>query len=226
MQKWGVVLCLISLVNMAARAEALIYINEILADPPAGLLGDANGDGVASTTDDEFVELYNLGNDPVDISNWYLSDALKSRHTFPEGTISPANHFLVVFGGGNPSLIGVNWQLVSTGTLSLNNTSEVVTLHDSQGQIIDQIVYGADGGRDQSLVRWPEGEGTEVVLHSALEQAKGQLFSPGTLVDGQIPGPASSVVPEPNSLYYGGMSLMLFLSSRRIKFLKLIYENH
>ena len=41
------------------RAQSPIFINEILADPDA-TNGDANGDGVVSSTQDEFVELVNV----------------------------------------------------------------------------------------------------------------------------------------------------------------------
>ena len=37
------------------QAQASIFIHEILADPPA-LGGDANSDGIVSTSADEFVE--------------------------------------------------------------------------------------------------------------------------------------------------------------------------
>src|SRR3989338_10229504 len=55
------------------NAEAVILINEVLADPSA-LIGDANGDGVISTTQDEFVELVNTGADPTPLASWTLWD--------------------------------------------------------------------------------------------------------------------------------------------------------
>jgi len=53
---------------MTNRAQAFIVINEILADPPAGVFGDANGDGVTSSSQDEFVELLNTGNSAINLS--------------------------------------------------------------------------------------------------------------------------------------------------------------
>ena len=82
------------------QAQAFIVINEILADPPAGLLGDANADGVGSITQDEFVEFFNPTTNVIDISGWSLSDAVKTRHIFTSGSIFQPRGVLVVFGGG------------------------------------------------------------------------------------------------------------------------------
>ena len=62
---------------------AVVVINEFLADPPAGLAGDANRDGIRSASDDEFVELFNTGMADVDLSLWSLWDSTSLRHKFP-----------------------------------------------------------------------------------------------------------------------------------------------
>src|SRR6185369_8542101 len=54
-----------------------LIINEYLADPPAGPPGDANGDGITNSTQDEFVELVNNGTSPVDIGGFTISDAIQ-----------------------------------------------------------------------------------------------------------------------------------------------------
>ena len=167
-------------------ARAFIVINEILADPPTGIVGDANGDGVGSSTQDEFIELLNFGEGDQDLSGWYLNDAVKTRHVFPSGTTLLSDRYLVVFGGGAPVLPGVNYQLASTGTLSLNNTAEEVFLYTNSGELIDHVNYSAEGGKNQSLARYPEGNGSGMVLHSTISAAQGKLFSPGRSVDGQL----------------------------------------
>ncbi|HEU5239489.1 MAG TPA: lamin tail domain-containing protein, partial [Pyrinomonadaceae bacterium] len=123
-----------------------ILINEILADPPgatpADLNGDANHDGVRSSTDDEFVELVNSTSDDIDISGYRLltrsstaaNDSL--RHTFAAGTILAARTAVVVFGGGAPNPAdpvfgGALVLKASSGALSLSNTGGIVTLQDS-----------------------------------------------------------------------------------------------
>ena len=58
----------------------------VLADPPSGTPGDANGDGTRSSSQDEFVELANVSSDPVDLQdgNWEMMKLSISR--FPMGT--------------------------------------------------------------------------------------------------------------------------------------------
>ena len=69
-----------------------LLLNEVLYDPPNGLEGDANGDGVRDPNDDEFVELINVSNSNLDISGYefYDNTNLSSgmpNHIVPPGTI-------------------------------------------------------------------------------------------------------------------------------------------
>ncbi|HYJ47674.1 MAG TPA: lamin tail domain-containing protein, partial [Pyrinomonadaceae bacterium] len=78
-----------------------ILINEVLADPPDGLAGDANHDGVRDSSDDEFVELANTTSNDINIGGFQLLTRSTGaatntvRHTFPAGTIVPAGTALV-----------------------------------------------------------------------------------------------------------------------------------
>jgi hypothetical protein len=47
-----------------------VRIDEILADPPVGIDGDSNGDGVREGFGDEFVEIVNEDVRTIDISLW------------------------------------------------------------------------------------------------------------------------------------------------------------
>ena len=170
----------------APPVRASIFIHEILADPPSAN-GDANRDGITSSLDDEFIELFNKSSDAVDISGWSISDAVRVRHVFAENTwIGPSGVFLV-FGGGNPSFDSLIFQIASTGGLSLNNTGDVISLYNRDSLLIDQWIYGSEGNRDQSLVRNEHG----VWLHS--EISPGISFSPGVYTDYN---PNASVVDE------------------------------
>lgn len=132
-------------------SEDLLVLTEVLADPPVGF--DANNDGDASTTEDEFVEIYNAGSTEVDMSGYTLSDSVGPRFVFPAGTALAAGQALVVFGGGAPS---VGYTALVAGSLALNNTGDVVQLEDAGGSLVDVFVYGREGGRDQSLQRTDE----------------------------------------------------------------------
>lgn len=175
-------------VLVVAPVLPAVIINEILADPPAG--ADVNGDGSASTSEDEFVEIVNTTNAPVSIGGYTISDATGIRHVFAVGTLLPAGESAIVFGGGNPTgpfgSAGNNGLVfkASTGTLSLNNTEETVTLRDAAGNLLSQVAYGSEGGNDQSLTLDPDVTG-DLVQHTTSPDASGARFSPGTRVDGR-----------------------------------------
>lgn len=157
-----------------------LVINEILADPASGSAGDANGDGTRNASQDEFVEIVNTGTSAIDLSGLTLSDGLQLRHVFAEGTTLAPQQAIVVFGGGTPtgSFGGAQVVTASTGALGLNNGGDTVTLA-KDGNIVDQVIYGREGGGNTSLTRIPDLTG-EFDKHT---QAGGR-FSPGTKVDG------------------------------------------
>ncbi|MCE9576471.1 MAG: lamin tail domain-containing protein [Deltaproteobacteria bacterium] len=160
-------------------AGAGLVIDEILADPPAGY--DANGDGKSSTRDDEFVELVNAGATALDLSGYTLADSTRTRLTFPTGTSLAPGKALVVFGGGKPASTGA-LALVAPGGLVLNNGGDAVRVHRPDGEVVAEVSYGAEGGRDQSLVRKTEGDGAApFVLHRTVSAAPA---SPGRRSDG------------------------------------------
>ncbi len=177
-------------------AQAMIVINEIHADPAAGLAGDANADGVRSSSADEFVELFNMGTTGVDLSGWSIADAAATRHVFGADSVIDAGGHVVVFGGGSPALPDVNWVTASTGGLSLNNSSDTLFVFGAAGELIDSFEYDGLAAQDQSIVRSPEGSGT-FRLHTELSD---QLFSPGVWTETDGTGPVTSAVPEPSTL--------------------------
>ena len=158
------------------HAEAVVVINEILADPPA----DANGDGIRHSSEDEFVEILNTGSDTIAIGGWELSDqkpGSKGPFTFPENTRIHPGEYIVLFGGGTPtgfeSKVFVDDGKIGGG---LSNSGDAVFLITAANDTIARAEWGSEGGKDQSLVRYPEGTG-RWVLHSA-DPGRG-LFSPG-----------------------------------------------
>ena len=162
-----------------------LVINEIHADPAGDLSGDANGDGTRNAAQDEFIEIVNTGDTDVDLSGVTLSDAILVRHTFADGTTLPAGQAIVVFGGGTPTgdFGGAQVVTASSGSLGLNNGGDTVTLATADGDAITEVVYGSEGGANQSLTRDPDGTG-DLVQHSGATGSAGALFSPGTQVDG------------------------------------------
>ena len=162
-----------------------VVINEILADPASGAAGDANGDGVRNGSADEFVEIVNVSGAALDISNWTISDAVAVRHTFPVGTILPADCAIVVFGGDTPTGLfgGALVQTASNGFLGFNNGGDTITVANG-GTTAASVSYGSEGGDNQSLTLEPDVTGTTYVKHSEAAASGGTLFSPGTQIDG------------------------------------------
>ena len=163
------------------HTESAVVINEILADPPSGDRGDANRDGTRDGNKDEFVEILNTGAESIDIGGWQLSDlkpGSKGPFTFPENTRIDPGEYIVLFGGGTPT--GFEGKVfVDDGRIGggLSNSGDAVFLiNPTSGDTIASAEWGSEGGKDQSLVRYPEGTG-RWMLHST-SPGRG-LFSPG-----------------------------------------------
>lgn len=172
---------------VAAPTDSPIIINEIHADPDSAN-GDANGDGVIGSDDDEFVELVNNGSTLIDLSGWKLYDSLSTptlRHTFAAGTLLPEGCAIVVFGGGNPTGSFGGSLVQTTGSLGLNNGGDAITLYDAADTAVISYTYGSEGGDNQSLTRSPDITGASpLIKHTLAAGSNGLLFSPGTHVDG------------------------------------------
>jgi endonuclease/exonuclease/phosphatase family metal-dependent hydrolase len=150
-----------------------VFINEILANEPG------------SNTVGEFVELVNGGSSAVDLSGWALWDGIAARHAFASGTVLAAGKAIAIFGAtsgipsGTPSAVGS-----STGTLSLGNSGDSVSLRDASGTLVGSFTYGAslssvDGA---SMNRSPDATpGASFVLHTGLS---GLSSSPGKKANG------------------------------------------
>lgn len=154
-----------------------LLINELLADPAADATGDANGDGVRDGRSDEFVELLNISDASVDLSGYSLSDSSSTRFVFPANSVVAAGQSVVVFGGGTPNAAKFEplkaTVFVANG-LALNNTGDTVTLSNNSGVIVDQVIYGGEGGHDRSLVRATDGlSGAAMIAHPGLACSPG-----------------------------------------------------
>ena len=136
-----------------------VVISEILADPPSGAAGDANGDGERHTYEDEFIELFNPGPDTLSIAGWSLGDddvAVDDLFHFPDDARLPPGSYAVLFGGGNPQ--GFDGRAYADdGRIGngLSNSGDTVVLRHALGDTID-FHRGSDWPRDVSITRWPE----------------------------------------------------------------------
>ena len=183
------ILALLTLLALPSLAAANIVISEVLADPPNGLAGDANGDCKRDGYEDDFIELYNAGSEAVDIGDWKLGDSSKSSDKFfkfPAKTVIKPGAFLVLFGGGNPSGFTMPFY-IDDGKIGngLTGTGEDVHLINVEGDTVAFIKH-TPWPRDQSLVRHPL-DSTDLVPHITVSTIKAP-FSPGT----------THIIPKPN----------------------------
>jgi hypothetical protein len=181
-------------VTPTPTAVPKLVINEIHHAPDPEY-GDANNDGVAHLAEDEFVEIVNLTGVPVNLEGWCLSDGLACRHLFPSPSWIPHECSVVIFGYGEPdgSFGGSLVQVSSTHALSLNDVGDSLTLTDASGISILSLTYASEGVTGESLTRYPDINGEDLIPHTLAPEASGERYSPGTYIDGSpFPGCSNS----------------------------------
>ncbi len=101
--------------------------------------------GTAASANDEWIELYNPGNHPIDLTGWRLIAADGKPNIALQGTIPPRGFFLLER-TDDSTVSDIPADQIYTGGLS--NAGETLLLLDPTGQIIDRV----NGG-----TRWPAG---------------------------------------------------------------------
>jgi hypothetical protein len=178
---------------------------------------DTNGDGVASGTEDEFVELVNVSGQLLDVGGVTFSETGGKSFVLPVGTCLPANHVVILFGKfsgqtGPAMLDGVQVFGATSNSLGLNNAGgDTVTLRaypdlDGPGVVIDTMTYAsgaaASAPSGESLARVAfdaAGPDALFVRHSEAPGSGGAVMSPGLCATG-APFPNCDVPPEPDTL--------------------------
>ena len=99
--------------NISSASD--IYLNEILPNPEK----DSN---------DEYIEIANGENEPVDLIGWMIRDASKTgKYVFKEEVIIDPGEYFTIY---RP-----------LSKLALNNSAESVTLFNPQGEIISSVSW-------------------------------------------------------------------------------------
>lgn len=134
-----------------------IVLSEILPNPEG------------SDTDTEWIEIYNMGTENVDLGNWSLDDEEEgsSPYVFPAGTTIEAQDFLVVYR--------------SDSGLSLNNDADQVRLFDFEGTLKDSVTYESS----------PEGQS-----YARIELAEDEMAQTPTRARGKF---ISWLIPQANA---------------------------
>jgi hypothetical protein len=160
-------------ITVSGGGTGTVFINEVLINEPG------------SDVTREFVELINPAGTAVDLSGWTLSDSAGLRHTFASGTTVGAGKAITVFGGAAGIPAGTaNAVAASTGTLSLSNSTETVTVRNSAGTAVATATFGSTltGTDGVSANRSPDGSSSGTfVLHTVVSSL---ASSPGARANG------------------------------------------
>jgi len=128
-----------------------IAINEIMA---------SNNESIADEVGDfdDWIELYNLTDESIDLSGYYLTDNVNNllKWEIPTGTILNANEYLIVWADENGSQgdYHANFKLSSSG--------ETLMLLNSAIEIVDQVAF-ENLESDKGFARVPNGTGDFVL---------------------------------------------------------------
>lgn len=121
-------LCFFYTAPAGYTAEVDIVINEIHYHPDTDF------------EQEEFIEIYNRGTEPIDISRWSLTGGI--FYTFEDDTILQQNGYLVIARNTNKLSGMVNAAPIhGPFDRQLSNSGETITLRNQEGVVIDQVNY-------------------------------------------------------------------------------------
>ncbi len=153
-------------------ANAQIVINEFLPD----LSSDQD------ENQQEWVELYNTSDQPIDINNYLLTDAkdnqliITPEYTNNGSTLIDPNSFVLILRSGS--------------SFSLNNASDTINLFNAtqSSQLLDSYTYGQTQ-ENKSIGRFPDGS-SRFIYHLTPTPSKPNI--------GPSPTPSPSPTPTPS----------------------------
>lgn len=119
-----------------------LIINEIYYEPI-----EIDGDDNAL----EFVELFNRGVNPIDLTGYTFSDGID--YTFAAGTIIAPGEFIIVANNGSYYTgAGYPFQAFTWTDGRLSNGGEMVVLRDGNGAVVDAVEYQTDNSAGWPLM--------------------------------------------------------------------------
>ncbi len=126
---------------------AQVVINELVA---------ANVSIVADQDEeyDDWIELYNNGNEAVDLSGYFLSDNPENngKWEFPSGTSIAANGYLIIWADEDGSQEGLH------ASFKLSKLGEELRLSNRDTIAIDSVIFG-EQETNKAYAREPNGTG-------------------------------------------------------------------
>lgn len=177
---------------------------------------------------DEWIELFNVGAEPVAIGGWSLTDNDAHTFTFPASLVLPARAYVIVTSGSGADdadasdgratfHAGIAGRFGTTSTW--NNDGDDVELRDARGVTVDWMAYGSGAGLDpapaghfvndvanptrplaaQSVARYPNGADH----NTASDWARPAAQTKGTSNGGEPPPPPSPPIANAGETVYG-----------------------
>ncbi|MFC1762112.1 lamin tail domain-containing protein [Planctomycetota bacterium] len=187
---WGILgsIGLFGVQPTLGQGQSLV-LNELMADNQATLADEAG-------EYEDWVELHNTGNTPIDIGGFYISDDLANPFTWripqydPQATTISAGGYLVLWLDGQP------YQGIRHTNFKLGQKGETVGLFDRNGQQIDSVKFGALDS-DTTWGRLPNGSGNWTLLSSpSPERPNIPAPEPATVVINEIMASNASTIAD------------------------------
>ncbi len=171
------------------KDEALeLYINEFMADND-GTLEDPDEPGAY----DDWLELYNVGTETVDLEGMYLTDDLAdpTQWRIPAGVTIDAGEYLVFWADDDED------QGPMHTSFKLGASGEEIGLVAADGvTVIDSIVFGQQF-TDVSYGRYPDGVGGWDFMASATPGAPNDSHNAPPLIEDTARAPATPTATDP-----------------------------
>jgi hypothetical protein len=109
-----------------------VVIDELMADPSP----------MIALPNYEYLELFNRSGADIDLKDWTIGDSSNSYSIVNHSFILKADSFLILCSGAaSTSFLSYGKVQTPTSFPSLNNTGDVVLLHDQNGQLIHSVSY-------------------------------------------------------------------------------------
>jgi hypothetical protein len=139
--------------NVITSEPAPVRINEWMALNTNFLVDPTDGQF------DDWVELYNDGEERVPLEGYQLTDnpASATRFIIPAGVWMDGHSFLFIWADSSPTAYVPGFSALHAN-FSLSRYGEMTTLYAPDGTQIDQAVFGPQAA-NASEGRWPNGHG-------------------------------------------------------------------
>ena len=148
----------------------VVLINEWMAANSSTVLDPQTGDY------DDWIELFNPGDLPVDLSGWSMSDRfddLARRWVIPAGTSIPGGGYLLVWADEEPEQNG-NGASDLHANFKLSQTGEAIALFDAYSRLVDLIEFGPQP-QDASEGRLPDADERRVFFLTPTPRSPNQV---------------------------------------------------